>query len=65
VTVNATPVGDGDAFADPFADVGEAGGTVTYDLVIASTENTLSLVATTSADALRLASIALAADIVP
>jgi hypothetical protein len=61
VTVNATPIGDGDALAG----VGEAGGTVTYDLVIASTENTLTLVATTSADALRLASIALAADIVP
>ncbi len=60
ITVNGTPVGGADAFAS----VGEAGGTVTYDFDIASTENTLSLVATTSADALRLASIGLAADIV-
>jgi hypothetical protein len=44
---------------------GRAGGTVTYDLEIASTENTLTPVASTSADALRRASIRVAGDIAP
>ena len=44
---------------------GTTGGTSTYDLEIDSTEDVLSLVAFTTADALRLASIGLAADIVP
>ncbi len=61
VTVDGEPVGDADAFVD----IGMAGGTVTYDREIASTEDVLSLVASTSADALRLASIGLTVDIVP
>jgi hypothetical protein len=60
VTVNDALVGADDAVAT----VGETGDTVTYDLEIVSTENALTLVATTSADALRLASVGLTADIV-
>jgi hypothetical protein len=45
--------------------VGASGGTVIYDLSISSTEDTLSFEASTTADALRIASIGLAADIVP
>jgi hypothetical protein len=43
---------------------GRASGTVAYDLEIASTENTLTSVASTTADALHRASIRVAADIV-
>jgi hypothetical protein len=43
---------------------GRAGGAVPYDLEIASTENTLTPVASTPADALRRASTRMAADIV-
>ena len=46
-------------------DIGLAGGTVTYDQQIASTEDVLSLEASTTADELRLSSIGLSADIVP
>ena len=62
VTVNgeAIAIGDGNAVST----VGAAA-TVIYDLEIDSTEDVLSLVASTSADALRLVSIGLAADIVP
>jgi len=61
ITVNGAAVGD----ADDFVSVGAEGATVTYDLEIDATDDVLSLVATTSADALRLVSIGLAADIVP
>ena len=45
-------------------EVGAGTGTVTYDLQIASTEESLTLDVTTSADSLPLASIGPAADIV-
>jgi hypothetical protein len=61
VTVNGQAVGDSGGVST----VGAAGATVTYDLEIDSTQDALSLVASTSADALRLVSIGLAADIVP
>jgi hypothetical protein len=61
VTVNGEAIGDGAGVAAG----GAAGATATYDLEIDSTEDVLSLVASTSADALRLVSIGLAADIVP
>ena len=61
VTVNGRAVG-GDDVAGV---VGALEATVIYDLEIDSTEDVLSLVASTSADALRLVSIGLAADIVP
>lgn len=51
---------DGTAFV-----VAETDGVVSYDLDIASAETTLTLTASTTADELRLASIGLAADIVP
>jgi len=50
---------------DAFDDIGPAGGTVAYDQQIASTEDVLSLEASTTADELRLSSIGLSADIVP
>jgi DNA-directed RNA polymerase specialized sigma24 family protein len=46
-----------------FAEIGPDGGTATYDQQIASTEDVLSLVASTTADELRLSSIGLSADI--
>jgi len=61
VTTDGGAVGGDDAFAD----IGPAGGTVTYDQQIASTEDVLSLEASTTADELRLSSIGLSADIVP
>ncbi len=61
VTVNGEAIGDGDVVGT----VGAAAATVIYDLEIDSIEDVLSLVASTSADALRLVSIGLAADIVP
>ena len=61
VTVNGESATEGGGVLS----VGSAEGTVTYALEIASTEDVLSLVATTSTDALRLVSIGLAADIVP
>jgi hypothetical protein len=57
-------VGGGGAEGTAFA-VGETDGVVSYDLDIASAETTLTLTASTTADELRLASIGLAADIVP
>ena len=50
---------------DAFAEIGPAGGTVTYDQQIASTDDVLSLVASTTAEELRLSSIGLSADIDP
>ena len=61
VTVDGGAVGNEDAFDD----IGPGGGTVIYDRQIASTEDVLSLEASTTADELRLASIGLSADIVP
>jgi len=61
VTLNGNTVGSGEAFDD----IGPVGGTVTYDQQMASTEDVLSLEASTTADELRLSSIGLSADIVP
>jgi len=61
LTTDGGAVGSDDAFDD----IGPAGGTVTYDLQIASTEDVLSIEASTTADELRLSSIGLSADIVP
>ncbi len=61
VSLNGAPLTDGDAFDG----LGASGGEVTYDLDIASTEEILILTATTTTETLRLASIGLAADIVP
>ena len=58
--VNGVTVSD-----DAFDGIGTAGGTVTYAWEIASTEDALSLETSTSADSLKLASIGLAAAIVP
>lgn len=65
LTVNGVDVVDDTRSGSAgLSDVGVSGGTVIYDLSISTTEDTLSFVATTSTDALRLASIGLAADIV-
>ena len=61
VTTDGGAVGGDHAFDD----IGPAGGTVAYDQQIASTEDVLSLEASTTADELRLSSIGLSADIVP
>jgi hypothetical protein len=61
VTVNGQAVSEGETLGG----TGLRAGAVTYDLEIASIEDVLSLVASTSAGVLRLTSVGLAADIVP